>query len=38
MRTLQEEDHRPVYGTFVSTSEHLAELLVGKTLEQSLGM
>jgi len=36
MRTLQEEDHRLSTDRSSSTSEHLAELLGGKTLEQSL--
>lgn len=37
MRTLQEEDLRLSTERSSSTSEHLAELLGGKTLEQSLG-
>ena len=36
MRTLQEDDHRLSTDRSSSTSEHLAELLGGKTLEQSL--
>lgn len=37
MHTLQEEDHRLSTDRSSSTSEHLAELLGGQTLEQSLG-
>lgn len=37
MRTLQEEDSRLSSDRSSSTSEHLAELLGGETLEQSLG-
>lgn len=37
MRTLQEEDERLSTDRSSSTSEHLAEILGGQTLEQSLG-